>query len=298
MSDDQANRTIRDLLGKADDLFDKGYAKAELNVLRGYKKALNDIKLELSDMFEKYNGNPTITELRKFKRLDALEAKITKIIGNMQRVEINQIQFGIKDSMISSFDRTGFAISTGTGLDIAFGEIPKDSMDYILRYNRWDNRVKDWNAKLLTDILTENEQMLRANASLEVAGGLAQGKSYAAVTKAIKNRFDVTAGRAKAIAYDQMHAGHMAGRVEGINQATDAAKRLGVETEKIWRHNPGAKVPRPDHVQMDGTPADENGIFTLPSGVQGEAPGLMNDVGENVFCGCSALFQVKGLDEL
>jgi hypothetical protein len=301
MTDNEANKKLNQLLLKADGLFDKRYSIAENNIIDGYKRSLEEIKAKLSKMFEDYNGKPTITELRKFKRLDTLEKQITEIIAQMEHFQLNIISSNVKGSLTQSYALTGAAFNTATGLDFAFNMIPKESIDFVLRYNRWPDTIKNNNAQLLTNILSENEKYLRANASREVAGGLAQGKSYAKVIKSISERFDITRDRATRITYDQMHSGAMAGRNEGIKSASAAAERLGLEFEKIWVHNGGRKVPRPDHVLMGkegykGHVADKNGIFTLPDGTKTEAPGLTGLPNHDIACNCSALFSIKGLD--
>lgn len=300
MTDNEANKKLNQLLLKADGLFDKRYSITENNIINGYRRSLEEIKAKLSKMFEDYNGKPTITELRKFKRLDVLEKQITEIIAKMEHVQLNTISSNVKGSLIQSYDLTGAAFNTATGLDFAFTIVPKESIDFVLRYNRWPDLIKNDNAKLLTSVLSENEKYLRANASQEVAGGLAQGKSYAKVIKSISERFDITRTRATAITYDQMHSAQMAGRNEGIKSASAAAERLGLEFEKIWVHNNIRKRPRPDHVLMGkegykGHVADKKGIFTLPDGTKTEAPGLTGNPKHDIFCACSCLFQIKGL---
>lgn len=296
MPDSDINKKLSDLLSQADMLFVRTYSVAELNVLRGYKYTLADVRKEIAKIFEEHGTYPTISDMRKFDRLEKLEKQLTHLIGVMQQKEINLISSEIKNSLKTSFEKTGQIITDVTDLRFNFDRIPKESIEWVLKNNRWTDRIKNHNAKLLTDVLSETESMLRTNARQDIASGLARGLSYADVTRNIKNRFDITATRAKMITYDQMHAGHMVGRNEGIKKAGAAAKRLGLEFEKVWKHNP-VKRPRPTHVIMglNKTPADENGIFTLPSGSRGEAPGLMDDASENIFCRCSVLFFVKGV---
>lgn len=44
---------------------------------------------------------------------------------------------------------------------------------------------------------------------------------------------------------------------------------------------------RDSHRAMDGKPEDDDGFFTLPSGLRGEGPGLFDDPGETVNCRCT-----------
>lgn len=297
-----SNKKINDLLTKADKLFEKQFSTTELKVLKGYKLALDRVQGELEAMFAKYGKYPTITELRKFKRYDALEKQLTAIIAEKQKIELNTIASAKKNALLSSYESTGFAIETGTGVNFDFTMLPQESIDFVLSNDLWVSRVKNGNAELLTNIKDEITKTLRENAREEVGAGLAEGKSYAQVSKAIKDRFNISANRARTITFDQMHAGHMEGRNFGITKAQESGQRLGLNVRKVWIHYPGAsKNPRPDHALMGdpsypGHYADENGIFTLPSGSQGQAPGLMDDVGENVNCHCGASVEIEGIE--
>jgi hypothetical protein len=47
---------------------------------------------------------------------------------------------------------------------------------------------------------------------------------------------------------------------------------------------------------MDGEPADEDGIFTLPDDSTGPAPGLINGpAGQNINCRCSYFKEIDGI---
>jgi hypothetical protein len=277
------NDKINKLLKEADKLFENSFLSTEDYILKTYAKALKEITNKLANI----TAEGIAAERLKI-RLKSLEAQITAIIGKMQKVELNSISFNIKDSLLLSFENTALAISTGAGIDLMFTKVPKESIDFILTYNRWADKIKNNNAILLTDTLSESEKYLRSNASQEIAMGLAEGKSYTQVKKALQERFGITAGRAKAITYDQMHAGHMAGRDAGIQEAAKAATRLGLEYEEIWQHNNIGK-PRPDHVRMGdpdypGHVADKDGVFTLPDGTKTRAPGLTGNPKHDINC--------------
>jgi hypothetical protein len=289
------DKEINKLLNKADDLFEKSYSTTELNILRGYKKALDEIRLKISNEFEKYGNTPSITDLRRLNRLDALEQQITKIIATAQRPMINKIASEIKNTFTESYTNTGFAIKTGTGVDFGFTIIPKESIKYAMEDSLWLDALKDSNSKLLTDTKRELENYLRLNAREDIASGLAQGKPYSVVTTAIKNRFDIAATRAKIITFTEMHKSHSKGRLEGIKKAQESGDRLGIKVKKIWKHN-AVGQPRPDHVKMDNKPANEKGIFILPDNTKTEPPGLTGVAKHDISCHCSTVVSVEGLE--
>lgn len=287
---------ISKILNQRQKAFARSQTTTEQRLLVAYKRSLDEIKKKIADLYEKY-GEPSITEVRKFNRLANLEKQIAEEINKLNRIVSNTTESSIKTVLGEGYYSAGFAIESGAGVNLGFNVLPKEAIKFAAEDNLWLDLLKNDNAELLTNIKFELELTLRQNARQEVISGLSQGKPYSEITKAIKDRFDITAGRAKRITATEMHKSYNKGRVEGINKATDAAKRLGLETVKVWRHNPGAKTPRSDHVAMDGVEAVD-GIFTLPDGTTTEAPGLTGDPAHDVFCGCTAEFEVKNLGEV
>ncbi len=165
------------------------------------------------------------------------------------------------------------------------------------------DKIKIYNSGLLSDIFSKhqnildaNEKKLRDEVGQEISSGLELGKPYSKVIKAIEERFDVTNECATRITYDQMHTEQMKVRNEGFKAAQAASKRLGLKTYKVWKYNPITIDSKPDHMEMDGKAADENGIFTLSDGTKTEAPGLTGDPKHDSGCCCTCLFNIKGLD--
>jgi hypothetical protein len=291
-----SNSKAKNLLIKADSEFEKLFSLTEANVLRGYKKALKDIQYEISKALENTGQYPTLTELRKFNRLSKLENEITKIIADMQRPIINSINQAKKNSLTASYEATTFAIQSAyKDISLSFGILPKESIDFVMTDNLWLDALKNHHAKLLTDTKLTLETALRTNAREDIASGLAQGKSYQQIAKGIREKFNVTATRAKTITFTEMHKGHSTGRNEGIKSAIDSAEKLGLKSNKVWKHN-GVGKPRPKHLALDGTPADKNGLFHIGS-LKAEAPGLFGDPAEDTNCHCSAVFQLEGINQ-
>lgn len=291
MADDQINKKINKLLSKADDLLEKNYSETELNVLSGYKYSLTEIRKEITLLFEKYGTNPSLATMRKYNRLEKLEKQLTEILEAMQGKEINSTTSEIKNSMQESFERSGQVINDVADLGFDFIKVPKESLDYILKHDPRPDIVKNHSAGQKSDIQNESENILRKNVKEEIAYGMAKGSSYANIIKSLREKFNITAESAKTIVQDQMHAGHMAGRNEGFNRAIAAGKRLGLRSEKVWKHN-ASEHPCLMHIAMDGVPSDEDGIFTLPDGTRTEAPGLTGDPKHDEHCHCYMGFNI------
>lgn len=125
-----------------------------------------------------------------------------------------------------------------------------------------------------------------------VTRGLNQGNAYGITAQAITDQMDMEFARALRIAHTESHRIQNQAYVDGLGML-DKAK---VPYEKEWfklANGPG-KDNREDHFEMNGKVADENGIFHLPSGATGPAPGLTGSAKEDINCGCSVITIIDG----
>lgn len=61
-------------------LNDKIFRKYRLSILRAYKKALDEIRLLLAELYERYGEDVTYQAMLKYNRLKSLEKQIEKIL--------------------------------------------------------------------------------------------------------------------------------------------------------------------------------------------------------------------------
>lgn len=297
--DSKLNDKIAKLFNKNDFKLEQLLSKLELDLFRIYKRSLDEVQKIILGIFEKYGDNPDITQLRKYGRLTTIEKQLVDEIKSLTNISANLIGSHIKEIYPDAYYQTAFILETGTGINFGFTLLPKEAIKFAIEDNLWLDSLKDANAKLLSDVKREFETLLRTNARAEIVAGLSQGKPYAQIAKGIKERFNVSASRAKTITRTEMHKAYSFGRNEGITRAQEAGKRIGITVLKVWQHNPVAKEPRQDHIRM-GNPEYKNhvakdGVFTLPSGVQGEAPGLTGDPSEDISCSCNAESVLEGI---
>jgi hypothetical protein len=300
VTDKQANDRIKELLDKADDLLAKSQRVTEQRLLQAYRQALEEVQNAIKDVFTS-GPNPNITQLRKYNRLTSIEEQIAGRIRELTKVSVNVTSQANRASFLQSYNETEKALELGTGLSLSFDRINQESIKYAVEDTLWLDALKQNSSKLMSDVRRAFETTLRTNARQEVVAGLAEGKPYAKVAKAIKERFDVAATRARMIAFTEMHKAHSKGRMQGIEQGWKAGKKLGFETYKVWRHNPIGD-PRPGHLEADGLTSDIKGVFTIKAQKGGtfktEGPGLSQRPEEDIYCHCSAQFQVAGLEKV
>lgn len=295
MTKDPVNGEIRRLLTKADDALETESAKIERRLLIAYRKALDDVQAQIARLYESTN-TPTLTEMRKFNRLSKIEDQIVVTLRELTKVTVNATHAGVRASFLRSYEDTARALELGTGINLQFDRVPAAAIEYAMSDDLWLDALKQHNGRLLSDVRRELEFTLRQNAREEVASGLAQGKPYSKVAKAIEERFAVTAGRARTITFTEMHKSHSRGRLEGIKRGEKAADLLGIKVYRVWKHNPVGE-PRPSHLAADGQRAGEDGLFHV--GGEGlEAPGLGRDPANNISCHCNVQVEIEGLEDV
>lgn len=103
---------------------------------------------------------------------------------------------------------------------------------------------------------------------------ITRGRDLKYLKDEIKKRYGVAERRAALIARDQNN------KATSIITHTEY-EELGI-TEAIWKHNPGSKEPRHEHV------AANNKVYDIKKGMYFESAGRHVFPGEEINCGCTS----------
>jgi len=143
--------------------------------------------------------------------------------------------------------------------------------------------VKTWDKNTIDGIYKTQAAMMR---------GLTQGYSYAKMARAIKDEFDKGLWQAMRVIRTE------AGRCwsVGAEEAHEAAIEAGLQVRKRWSHEIGliGRKDRPAHGHLDGTYADENGLF-WSNGYSAPRPRLFGVAKEDINCACDAYDVLDGI---
>jgi hypothetical protein len=288
MSPFELNLKMEKMFVRADKAAAAASGGAESELIKAYRYALNDIRKRMLTLFD-----DTKSSKNMMKRLEKISRQVDTEIARLNKKAGSFLTESILRSYNASLATTGEAITRtiNTGIDLI--KINTDSIAYEVSDKMWLDLLKKHNGKLLSESKMIFETALRQNARQDVVAGLVQGVPYSTVAKKITARFNVAATRAKTIATTEMHKAHNAGRMAGIKQAEKSAARVGIKTQRVWRHNPTKTDYRPEHVAADGQVA-VNGRFFV-GGEYLEAPGIGGSAENVINCHCSAIFKVVGL---
>lgn len=278
------NKRLADLLKKADTNAEKLIAAHEKALLKNYRASLREIKKKIADIFEKYGDDVQYSDLVSYNRLTNLELQIAGEIKKLTNGNISATTKAIKNIYSEQFYRTGFAIEQSLGARLGFGllnpDVIKASVLNSLDRITWPDRMKDHAQTFLKQIQSELTQ------------GLIQGEGYGKISKRIVDKTGINAGKVIRIVRTEGHRVQSAGSLLAYDKTLSAADRLGLKTTKVWIATLDNRT-RDSHQKMDGVEANDKGLFTLPSGVTAEAPGLSGVAEEDINCRCTTMMQFK-----
>lgn len=284
------NEKIIKLLSQADSKLERLLAGFERDLLRQYKRALEEIKKLIAAIYEKYGDTVKYEDLIIYNRLRNLEREITDQVKALTNENIHTINQVLKTFYSESFYRSAYALESGLSVKLGFGLLNKKVVEGAL-LNPLDRIT--WKGRL-----QERAQFFIRQIRQEITQGLIQGNGYGKIARAIQNKTGLTAGKVLRIVRTESHRVQNAARVTSFTKAEAAAERLGIKSVRIWVHSGNPREPRPDHIQMDGVEADSDGIFTLPDGTTTEGPGLTGVAEHDINCGCTTALKFKSLETI
>jgi SPP1 gp7 family putative phage head morphogenesis protein len=250
-----------------------------------YKTALDQIRVELSKIYEKYakSGALTYAEMSKFNRLDKLNTQLSDILGptlsaNGRLVEnLRRVQYQ------ESFYRHAYAIDQSAGVSLRWGLLNPKTVEAAVNAPAWralkDIAVKTWKRDTFVKL------------DRTITQGLIQGFSYDKMAKAIKEDVaEKSASNAQRIARTEAHRATVQGQLDTYEEAEE----LGVKVQRVWDATLD-KATRPEHGELDGQIADEEGMFHTAVGLV-EGPGLSGEPSFDINCRCSVRPQIEGYE--
>src|SRR5690625_3745514 len=265
--------------GYGDRLAERQAKAIERALVQAYTEALRSIRAELAEAYARWDM--TYAEMQKYNRLAGLEKEIQRHIRALTGKQAQTLRRGLGDIYADSYYSTAWAIER--------------EVQAKLRYTILDPKVIRAAVQMPLSGLTLDERLearrrdVELRVRQEIVQGLIRGESYQDMARRLKDGLEIEANKAIRIARTEAHRVQVAGRRESLEHAEE----MGIEGVYVWDATLDDRT-RESHQDMDGQEADENGIFTLPSGVQTEGPGLSGEPSEDINCRCSLRYEIKG----
>src|SRR5690554_4346555 len=229
---------------------DKLTPQLERKIVKEYSGALKELRATMAEYYAKYPM--TYQEMAKYKRLEKLEAELKVIIVNLNKRLERATTKGLEDIYTNAYNILGYALENNAQFSWAMP--PQRAIVEAI-----NNPV---NGHDIIDALKTNRDYVINQVRQTVTRGLIRGDSYRDMATQLKGSLENNVNRyALRIVRTEAH------KVQSIAQqdSFDYAESKGVKGRKVWISTLDSRT-RPDHQDMDGKEADEDGMFTLPDG--------------------------------
>ena len=243
---------------------------AERKLLTNYKIALDQIRVVLSKTYEKYaiNGVLTHAEMSKFNRLMGLQTQLTEIMGPVYTKNAALTSKLAAVEYEQAFYRYEWALDQNSGVALKWGKLNPATVK----------------AAVTNDLAKIAKKGIRQDGLLgiqrTVTQGLIQGQSFPKMARGLKASIERSASGYMTIARTEGQRSAVLGQ---IAQA-DESERLGIDVKRIWDATLDSRT-RPEHGQLDGQAADEDGMFHTSVGLV-SGPLQSGDPGFDIQCRC------------
>lgn len=262
-----------------DRYFTRAERRYEAEIAALYRESLDEIRKEMSKIYEKYavNGILTKAQMTKYNRLATLEKNVLDSLSPAVRASIRIIDRMKPTEYGEAFFRTAWAVDSATRVALTWGPLDKAAIAANL-----DNPFYLTSTERLTSTL-------KGAVRNTINNGLALGQSYTEMMKDIKDLVNLKNFETMRILRTELHDAQEA----GIADSYDAALEQGINGKVVWIATLDGKT-RDSHQEMDGVARDEDGMFR---GSIGETPypgweGL--PASDRINCRCDIRFEIEG----
>lgn len=257
---------------------EKQYEKEVASI---FKTALNEIRVEMSKIYERYavDGVLTRAQMTQYNRLATLEQNIRDIMHPAARQATRLIDKLKPEEYGEAFFRTGWAMDNAAGVALKWGPLNKEAVVAALENPFFDAAKKAYWFNVDNRI------------SVALNNGLALGQSYPQMMADLKDMVNRDNYEIMRVLRTELHNSQEAGTADGY----DEALAQGIQGRVVWISTLDGRT-RESHQAMDGVARDDDGMFR---GAIGETPypgweGLPAE--ERINCRCDIRFEIEGFE--
>lgn len=260
---------------------------SEREIAKLYANTLNDIRKELSKLYEKYEvgGKLTYTEMARYDRLK----KFTDYLTELLTVQYKDLKKVIYDVLGESYEEgyylTAWAVETDTLSKLAYATVAADTI-----LSAIDNPLTNLSERIHKNMVNSIFEIRQ-----EVTQGLVQGDTYGKMAKRLKEKLELQTYQAVRVVRTEAH------RVQELSkwESSSYANAHGIVTMKTWnssedervRHKSGA-----NHRELNGKTIPENEEFVQGRG-RGMGPGMMGTAAHDINCRCFLTRSVEAVNK-
>lgn len=193
--------------------------KPKQELLKAYKKALDDIQNEIAGIVQRYevDGVLNISSKQRFSELNSLKEKLVKQANELGTLNVDQTKELLTDIYSTSYYQTAYIIDKGISVNIDFT---------ILRPEMVEAAINTPIDKMtFSDRIWNNQKALTNRLYNDVRKALVSGKSPEKLARQIKKDYGVTAYQASRLINTEV-ARAMSMAQDEIYQNSDVVQKV------------------------------------------------------------------------
>lgn len=266
-------------------LLDKLIKDADKEIAKQYANTLNEIRRELTKLYEKYevDGKLTYAEMAKYDRLTKLIKEIDHLLKENYKTLRNVIYDVLGESYLDGYYLTAWAVETDTLSKLNYSAVPPETITAMI-----ENPIS---GLTLSQRLEKNRIQIVYKIQEEITQGLVKGETYGTMTKRIKGALENDTTKSMRIVRTEAHRVVESAKHDSATHAT----KNGVIMMKEWNSSQDERV-RSSHKSLDGIklPMDKNFISKYGSG---PAPGQLGSAREDINCRCFLTYSIEKIEK-
>ena len=204
-------------------LDEKLVLRYEQDLIRLYKKSLDNIRAKISKMYERYGDSVSYADMTSYNRLATLQAEIVKELKGLGVTARNTMTKGIGNSFEQSYQYQGFVMENTFQVRLNFGQLNADQIQSAV-INPQSN-IK-WPDSLKDSINSTNKAVNNS-----IVSGLIEGKGFAQTARDVTKIMDNSFYQAKRIVWTETHRAQVSGRLAGMEYAKSRLAENGDRTQ-------------------------------------------------------------------
>lgn len=193
--------------------------KPKKEILKAYKKALDDIQNEIAGIVKRYevDGVLNISSKQRYSELNSLKEKLLKQANELSTLNVAQTSNLLSDIYSESYYRTAYIIDKGITANIDFSILRPEMIEAAIN-TPIDKRI-------FSDLIWNNQKALTNRLYNDVRKALVSGKSTEKLARQIKKDYGVTAYQASRLINTEI-ARAMSMAQDEIYQNSDVVQKV------------------------------------------------------------------------
>ena len=266
-------------------LLDAQIEGSENVLVKRYAKLLNEIRLELSKVFEQYekDGVLTYSEMAKYDRLRKFLSTVNLLLS-VNYKDVKTVIYGVLESVYKEgYYRTAWAVETDSLSKLAYAAVTADVVTAMI-----ENPIS---GLTLSQTLEKNRINIIYKIQQEITQGLVKGETYKTMATRLKESIEADASKAMRIVRTEAHRASETGKLDSASHANNN----GVIMNKTWNSVGDERVRRTkkaDHTKLNDKTIPVNDDFEQGRG-KGKGCGMMGAAEHDINCRCFLTYSIE-----